>query len=89
MFSLFFYFDYDCNFKKGWNVLYLTEENFNDKYSVTTQKPSEVKMEWIFEKSYHWDGKEEGKGSVNKSYEFKNLINKLKLGIAKRRSETL
>jgi hypothetical protein len=47
--------EFDCNLKKGWNVLYFVDEEFNAKSIITTQKPSEVKMEWIFDESYYWE----------------------------------
>jgi len=75
----------DCKFNKGWNVLYIVEQEYPPyQFTVTTQKPSEVKMEWIFDQYYHW---EDGKGDVKKSLQFRDIINKLKLSIQNEKSK--
>ena len=41
--------EFNCSFKKCWNILYFLESNFENYSLVSTQKPSEVALEWIFE----------------------------------------
>ena len=38
---------YDCTFKKGWNIMYETDEG------VSTQKPSGASYVWVY---YNWGG---------------------------------
>ena len=42
------YAEYDCSFKKGWNLLYYVENSVSLKDYYTTQKPAEVTLEWVF-----------------------------------------
>jgi hypothetical protein len=37
---------YDCNFKKGWNIMYYVDDGKNEGF--TTQKPSGVAFKWYF-----------------------------------------
>ena len=36
----------DCNFKKGWNIMYIY--NFGAEYTMTTKKPSGVNLKWHY-----------------------------------------
>jgi hypothetical protein len=47
-------FEYNCSFKQGWNILYYVEERFGNKTTVTTQKPADVNMNWMFEESPYY-----------------------------------
>jgi len=47
--------EYDCSFKKGWNILYAIDGNFEYFFLLSTQKPADINMEWIFEESYSWE----------------------------------
>jgi len=39
----------NCSFKKGWNILYYIEDSSGQKDYYTTQKPTGVNLEWVFE----------------------------------------
>ena len=39
--------EWNCTFKKGWNILYMFEDNGWDEYYTTT-KPSNVNLKWYF-----------------------------------------
>lgn len=90
------YEEYNCSFKKGWNILYFVEENFNYNFTVTTQKPTGVDIEWIFDEDYYWESSKngeldfyvikEGKSKDMKLARFKNLVNKQKQIIAKHKN---
>jgi hypothetical protein len=75
--------EYDCNIKKGWNVMYLFAEHFEDRYTVTTKKPTDLKMDWLFEDGNYLLQNE----NANKSFKFTNMINKLKVPIQKEKAK--
>ena len=37
---------FNCTFKRGWNIMYLIDEDNNELY--TTQKPSDMNFKWYF-----------------------------------------
>jgi len=80
--------EYDCNVKKGWNVLYLLQGIANGTNTFTTQKPSEVKMEWTFDSGLilPFNNFEDG---IAKPVTFKTLQNNLISVIEKMKSENL
>jgi hypothetical protein len=41
--------EFNCSFKKGWNIVYFIADN--DK--ITTQKPSGANLKWYY---YEWGG---------------------------------
>jgi hypothetical protein len=43
-----FYIEYDCSFKKGWNIAYNKIEYTNGIDLVTTTKPSGVAFQWLY-----------------------------------------
>ena len=45
----------DCSFKKGWNIVYMIEGTFEEKYMFTTKNKTDVKMEWVFDDYYYYD----------------------------------
>jgi len=47
--------EYDMSFKKGWNIIYSVEEMFGYTWTLTTQKPAGLVMDWVFEEYYYWD----------------------------------
>ena len=47
--------EYDMSFKKGWNIVYAVEEMHGTKFILTTQKPADLVMDWVFEEDYYWD----------------------------------
>ena len=45
----YYYTEYNCSFKKGWNILYYVENSSGNKTYYATKKPAEVTMEWVFD----------------------------------------
>jgi len=43
----FFAANYNCSFKKGWNIAYLIDEH-SGTITFTTQKPSDINLNWEF-----------------------------------------
>ena len=41
--------DYNCSFKKGWNIIYMVAQTAEETVLISTQKPSDITMEWAFE----------------------------------------
>jgi hypothetical protein len=43
--------EYDCTFKKGWNMMYVAAESFGSEYFYvnTTKKPSGVNFQWNYD----------------------------------------
>ena len=46
---------YDMSFKKGWNIVYSVEEIWGYTWTLTTQKPAGLVMDWVFEEYYYWN----------------------------------
>jgi len=57
--------EYNCSFNKGWNVLYFVESMFESSSLITTQKPADVKLEWVFEDSW-WKSQNEHNSVLQK-----------------------
>ena len=53
--SVSYYEEYNCSFKKGWNILYVIEGNFEGHLLFTTKNTSGVTLEWVFDENYYWD----------------------------------
>ena len=47
----YYYYEYDCSFTKGWNILYEVEKG-RYEYLLTTKKPSGTTLKWYYE---DWD----------------------------------
>jgi len=47
--------EYDLSFKKGWNIIYSVEEMWGYTWTLTTQKPAGLIMDWVFDEDYYWD----------------------------------
>ena len=46
--------EYNCSFKKGWNIIYTIAQTGEETTLITTQKPSEITMEWEFDNYLFW-----------------------------------
>jgi hypothetical protein len=44
---------FNCNFRKGWNILYGYDDYKKDEFIITTQKPSNVNLVWYYYSYYH------------------------------------
>jgi hypothetical protein len=44
--------EYNLSLKKGWNIVYSVDEEYG--WTLTTQKPADLIMEWAFEENYYW-----------------------------------
>ena len=44
--------EYNCSFKKGWNIIYMVAQIHEGSFLISTQKPSGLAMEWELENIY-------------------------------------
>jgi len=60
--------EYDCSFKKGWNILYYYDNGSVEKFS--TKKPSGINFKWYYVDDYSW------KTPAHKKQNFKSRSSK-------------
>jgi len=46
--------EYNCSFKKGWNIMYITYTDSDYGWLYSTKKPSGANPKWYFEDDYDW-----------------------------------
>ena len=46
--------EYNCSFKKGWNIIYMIAHFDEETVLITTRKPSGITMEWEFDIYLLW-----------------------------------